>query len=224
MIANDDSETVSSTGWTEIRNDIQTDGVNDVRTTILYKVAGGSEPSSYTFNFTGSVITGGGVAAYTGVDTATPIEADDGGSLGNSTSPSSPSITTTTDDAMLLSFFTSKEPGSAMSPPGTMTERFDISGVDWRLSMADETLGVAGSTGTRTASAGDDAWIGQAVALINDAPEPTPTLTPTITPTPTDTPTPTNTPTPTSTPTITPTPPPGSFLMEGVNLEGVRID
>jgi hypothetical protein len=77
--------------------------------TILYKVAGSSEPTSYTFALTGTIGGGvGGIVAYSGVDNSTPLDAvgtSFSSSSGRATSlPSVTAITTVSPNALAILF------------------------------------------------------------------------------------------------------------------------
>jgi hypothetical protein len=58
-------------GWTQYHQNAQ----NSINSTLFYKIAGGSEPSSYTFNPTqsGSIDGAWGMIAIRGADTSTPL-------------------------------------------------------------------------------------------------------------------------------------------------------
>jgi hypothetical protein len=58
------------TGWTPIG---RTDNDTSIALVSYYKVAGGSEPSSYTWTIDGQTTAEGGITPYTGVDTSSPI-------------------------------------------------------------------------------------------------------------------------------------------------------
>ncbi len=69
------------TGWTLIRR--TNDTINTTTGTIgtilsYYKVAGGAEPNTYTWTFDASRRSLGGIAAYAGVNTRTPIDVSGG--------------------------------------------------------------------------------------------------------------------------------------------------
>ena len=84
--------TITSSGWTAIRTTSQG---TTLREQSFYKVAGPSEPASYTFsgNATSYAYTAG-IVAYSGVDTTTPIDVS-GGSASASGPGTCPSVTTT---------------------------------------------------------------------------------------------------------------------------------
>lgn len=67
-------------GWTLIREDKSGDGFSDVRQGIYWKIAGSSEPPSYTWIPGGTISyeAVGGITAWTGVDTGSPIAGSSG--------------------------------------------------------------------------------------------------------------------------------------------------
>jgi len=61
-------------GWTPVKSGTLGGNSPDFGT-ILYKVAGSSEPSNYAFSLVGTVSGGvGGIVAYSGVDNTTPLD------------------------------------------------------------------------------------------------------------------------------------------------------
>lgn len=160
-------------GWTLIRQVVQGSLNSSVMST-YYRVAGAAEPASYTWTFSGGTHTGaaGGIASFSGVDNAAPIDAEAGNPTPNNVNHTAPSVTTTQADGMLV---TAHELTSAQTwtPPGGMTEAVDVAsrapnnanGISMEMNY--EPRPTAGATGTRTASAGGNADSGaaQAVAL-----------------------------------------------------------
>lgn len=152
-------------GWTLIRSD---QSGFTVKQSLYYKVAGASEPGSYTWTFASSQGAAGGIVAFSGVDTSSPVDASSG-ATGSGTAITAPSLTTTAADARLVGFFGMSNLATA-TPPTGMTERLDVSSTagTYRASLeaADEPLGAAGSTGSRTAtSTATQTNVGQLVAL-----------------------------------------------------------
>ena len=150
-------------GWTLIRGD---DDGGEVRQWLFYKVAGASEPASYTFTSTSSDAreVAAVIAAYGGVNTSAPIDAH-GGQFGSSAAMTAPSITTSTSDTLLLAFFGQREKASIAPPPG-MVERWELNAVIPSVEAADQIRGPSGATGTRTATSSKSReWVAQLVAL-----------------------------------------------------------
>ncbi|HEX7025840.1 MAG TPA: LamG domain-containing protein [Gammaproteobacteria bacterium] len=167
-------------GWTLIRL-VDQSGGNSNRLATYYRVADGSEPASYTWTFTGATHTGavGGIASFSGVDTATPIDSEAGQATAADTNHTAPGVTTTVTGGMLV---TVHEFSSAVTwaPPGGMTEAIDVASLPTpdtlglSMEMNYEQRSATGATGTRTATAASDADVGatQSVALLAIPPPP----------------------------------------------------
>ena len=103
----------------------------------------------------------GGIASYSGVDNAAPVNSEGGNVTGSSLNHTGNSITTSVANTMLVSSF-SYLSSDTWTAPGTMTERVDRAApaappgnsVGVALLMADEPRATAGATGARTATAG----------------------------------------------------------------------
>jgi hypothetical protein len=116
--------TPTSDGWTLAKTWFFTTG-NDQRGTVLYKVVGASEPSSYTFTTTGGTdpfwIFAGVITAFSGVDVTTPFDVIGDADPKLQSPITLPGITTTTSNAMVL--FLSQNQGR----PGTPQSEFNAS-------------------------------------------------------------------------------------------------
>jgi VCBS repeat-containing protein len=160
--------TVSSpSGWSRVRTDARRTALTQV---LFVRVAGGSEPSTYTFTFSASGTAVGTIAAYAGVDTSNPIAADGGQPNGKSTTATAPSITPGVTGAQLVAFF-GIIGKTTVTPPSGMTEQVETvspGGTSSKVTgeLADQALSSSGATGTRTATLSKSlASIGQVVAL-----------------------------------------------------------
>lgn len=107
----------SISGWTFIGEAIGNtwDGRNSFAA--YRKVAGGSEPSSYTFDWTNSKEWNIGILRFSGVDTTTPINA----SAFDSVTDDSPSVTTSVNDCLIVAILASNGLNVPGSPPSGMT-------------------------------------------------------------------------------------------------------
>lgn len=170
-------------GWTSFADTTQTNDVT-ARMTSYWRVATASEPSSYTWGFSGSVSSGavGTIASFSGVDNVTPINVFGTTATGSSLSHAAPSVTTTAANTMLVTSHMFTSVTSDWSVPAGMTEMADIASEarpsTLGLSMSEDyqTIAAAGATGARTAVAsatGTNAGYGiaRSVAL---KPEPPP--------------------------------------------------
>lgn len=151
-------------GWTLIA---AVPGVTNPKVFGYYRVAGASEPATYTWTLSSVVANSGGIARYSGVDPVQPLDgAPTTAAAGSGTSAVLPGVTTTAPNAMLVGCvgINSSSVSALISSPLGMTQAWDIGGK--RHELADGIVAAAGSTGTRawTLSA-SRAWAGWLVAL-----------------------------------------------------------
>lgn len=99
------SLTVSSapSGWTLVQSET---GNANILSALYAKVAGGSEPSTYTWTLSNSVKGRVTISAYSGVDNSTPIDASAHGTAGLNVTTAPPAVTGThTGDWLVYSAF-----------------------------------------------------------------------------------------------------------------------
>src|SRR5258706_14748137 len=150
-------------GWTLVR---RTDNAGPTSNSlaVYYKVATGSEPTSYAWGMSGASFTTGGVHAFTGIDTTTPIHIENGQTTASATTHATPSITTSAANSIVVTSHAFAS-GATWTPPSGMTEGFDKANAnnnatgmavegDWLLQA------VAGATGVKTATASANAEAG----------------------------------------------------------------
>jgi hypothetical protein len=157
-------------GWTLIRRTDLGNPVGGLGSVLsYYKVAGGAEPTSYSWSFDSSRRALGGIAAYTGVNTTTPVDASAGqGNSISSTAVTAPSITTSVGNTMVVGLFGLFD-FATFTPASGMTERWDFT-VNNPAGMAfaatTELRSATGATGGRTVTSSfADTSIGQLIAL-----------------------------------------------------------
>lgn len=113
------------TGWTLVRT-LSNTSTTTSRLAIFRRVATASEPASYTWAFSrthnGAV---GGITSFSGVDNTSPINVESGKLTGRSTTQSTPGITTTYNNTMLVGIFSYASSG-IWTPPSGMTEVVDV--------------------------------------------------------------------------------------------------
>ncbi|HLM03647.1 MAG TPA: hypothetical protein VK402_00510 [Blastococcus sp.] len=153
-------------GWTLLG---RTNSGGQVTEAVFYKVAGSVEPASHTFGLVGSsgVQMAGGIAAYDGVWTVDPVEAF-GVRTGASATASTPSVTTTVANTVLLHTITKRQE-DLPAPAGT-TPRWQVySGTGTATEGAtasDESFAGPGATPTRSSSTGfNSEWVTHTIAL-----------------------------------------------------------
>jgi hypothetical protein len=155
-------------GWTLISSATRS---TILRVATFYKVAGGSEPASYTFDGWSSVSSAAAVSAYSGVDNAAPLDVNGVGN-GNSSTPTAPDVTTTADNCMVIGLAgNDRADRGPYTPPTGYTERCDQTGGLFasgaHISTADIIQATAGATGTAafTLAVSSDHWVVHHIAL-----------------------------------------------------------
>src|SRR5437899_1121009 len=117
-----------------------------------YHVAGSAEPASYSWTLSGAVTGSGGIARYSGVNNASPLDAP-AANAANATALLSitvPAVTTTTPGAMLIggAAINSSSATITMTGPGGLTPRWDLAGK--RQHYDDGIQAAAGNSGSKT--------------------------------------------------------------------------
>ena len=135
-----------------------------------FKVAGASEPSSFSWSVTGGLQNQGGITTYYGVDTSNPIDSYSNQSNSASTSYTAPSVTTTVDNAMLVGAFGAVAGGNpdTVTPPSEFTERYDVGQNNDGpacLESSDYVQASAGASGDKVATGQSGVNIGHLIAL-----------------------------------------------------------
>jgi hypothetical protein len=138
-------------GWTLVRS-MPSNFLN------IYRLsAGDSEPSTYTWTFSESVNSAGGIMAFQNVDPDDPIDAENGQNTASGTAHATPDVTTTIPDTMIVTAHGLLENSSFTAPSG-MTEAYDVpnSGLattaGYYVAQPD-----AGATGAKTATSANSA-------------------------------------------------------------------
>jgi len=178
---NGDSVNTIPSGWSLIRSDVV--GSNP-RSYLYGKVAGASEPASYTWVMSDSRPYVGTMVGLDDVDTGAPVHASGGQGNSASTSVTCPSITPSIDNCRLLAICCgtySPSTFATCSPPldgggvNPMTELVDActastSAANRSSAIYLEELGAAGATGTRVGTLSVSSNnVGQLVALTRAA-------------------------------------------------------
>src|SRR6266699_2090333 len=180
-------------GWSPV---LRQDSPSAISTVSYVKVAGSSEPETYTWSFGTSGQASGGIASYIGVNTTTPVDASHAQYNPSTSNVDNSGVTTTVANDMLV-YAVGIAVQTTVNVPAGFTQVWRTgSRTSTTSEMSQETFSSIGATGTihGTHNGGANSNITMLIAL-----EPAPPATPT--------------PTPTSTPTPTPTPPPGSITL-----------
>ncbi len=167
-----DTATVTPpSGWTLARPRVDNPNANANAQLMYYRFVDGTEGADFSWTLgaspTGAV---GGIVAFAGVESCTPIDASDGQLTANGLTHSAPSVNASQTGDLLVTAhsFTS---AAAWTPPTGMTEAVDVASVavpqtaGISMSMSYEELTASGATGPRDAVASNDADSGVAQAL-----------------------------------------------------------
>ena len=137
-------------GWTAITNGLSIG--SGARVFAYYRVVGSSDPGTYTWTLSTAVKWGGGITAYTGVNTTTPLDSTVATAVNatfSATSIAVPGVTTASNGALLIGGLGFDSSTPAATAPTGWTERFETSGGQV-AEQADRTQPAAGATGTAT--------------------------------------------------------------------------
>jgi MSHA pilin protein MshD len=140
-------------GWTLVRSVQNNSGSGPPAVNVYRKVAGASEPANYAWTFSSSTGTAGGIQTFSGVDTTTPVDVEDGAPTAAAYAHTTPSIVTTVANTMLVtSYFTGNRDLWANPPTWGGTEGFQArAGGSPAMAEGSFALQAAiGATGTKT--------------------------------------------------------------------------
>ncbi|MFJ5696813.1 PKD domain-containing protein, partial [Arthrobacter sp. NPDC093139] len=137
-------------GWTAITSGLSIG--TGARVFAYYRVVGSADPASYTWTLSTAVKWGGGITAYTGVNTTTPLDSTVATAVNSSftaTSIAVGSITTASNGALLIGGLGFDSSSPAATAPTGWTERWETTGGQV-AEQADRTQATAGAAGTAT--------------------------------------------------------------------------
>ena len=120
-------------GWTAMVDalGINSSSSSGARVFVYYHVVGSSDPANYTWTLSTAVKWGGGISAYTGVNTTTPLDSTVATAVDatySATSITVGSITTATTGALLIGGLGFDSSNPAATAPAGWTERYETSG------------------------------------------------------------------------------------------------
>lgn len=166
---------MTATGWTQVGATASNAGV---LMKLWRKVAGGSEPSTYTFNCGSGADTLVIIRCVMGADTTTPEDGASATATGSSASQSAPAVSPSQADSLLLCAVASSRASGGISsytPPSGMTEEGDVQcsvpfGGFLFGSGASLQLSASGSTGTKTfLASSSQSFVASSVAVRSSA-------------------------------------------------------
>jgi PKD repeat protein len=137
-------------GWTAITSGLSIG--SGARVFAYYRVVGSSDPATYTWTLSTAVKWGGGITAYTGVNTTTPLDSTVATAVNatfSATSIAVGSITTASNGALLIGGLGFDSSSPAATAPTGWTERWETSGGQV-AEQADRIQATAGAAGTAT--------------------------------------------------------------------------
>lgn len=144
-----------------------------ISTAIFYKLAGGSEPSDYTFTWPSTnADSTAAIARISGAHQTTPIDVSDEGTGGSSTMVA-PAVTTTVDDTLIVRVVLADQGATSIdpwTPPTDHTEEWDFAnptlfdGQGQTMAHIDQASAGDSGTGSFTANA-SDGYHGYTVAI-----------------------------------------------------------
>ena len=154
-------------GWTLV---VSKDNGSSVGISLYKKVAAAVEPALYTWTLGASDRTAAGIVAFRGVDASSPVNVSGAQQNSASTTYIAPSVTTTTANAMLVSFYGADNGNGSINASVGMTQAFSAgtgagpNGVVVGSSYA--TQAAAGTSGTQISASNPSLVnIGALVAL-----------------------------------------------------------
>jgi hypothetical protein len=162
----------STAGVTAITNGTADAGTNGAHAKAYWWLNSGAADRTVSVTETGSHDEEKALAVYvlSGVDTSTPIDVA-GNTFNASTGPSwvLTAVSPTSSDAYLIAHVNTgggNSGGGSVTPPGTMTEQYDVNVGGITYEGATQQLATSGSTGTRTFTpAADAGFAGLLIAM-----------------------------------------------------------
>jgi hypothetical protein len=143
-------------GWTLVRRDNRTTNIAQATYRRLVP-SSPQEPASYTWTFTSGNDAAGGIAAYTGVNTVTPIDANNGQGNANSKNLTAPSITVPAghNSDRLVGLYSISGGGQVITVPAGTAQLWSFHAIGFGVAVAagDVTLTSSGATGNKVATA-----------------------------------------------------------------------
>jgi chitodextrinase len=155
-------------GWTLVRRETCVLPATQMTQALYVHTASASEPASSQWSFSKALYGSAGIAAYRGVDGASPVAASSGSTAVDSPTAAAPSVTTPAPQTLVAGSFGRSGAASTTAPTGT-TQRYALAGAATGSSVfaLDQLRPTAGATGTVTTTSATTAGcaIAQLVAL-----------------------------------------------------------
>jgi len=163
-------------GWTQIA---RTDNATNVALATYSKIAGASEPGTYTWVFNNQTSAEGGITVYNGVSASALETSSSATGFGKTATASS--VTTSDPNSKVIALYATNigsflNAGNYFSTPTGMTEQYDTSNTPSGPSIAesDVTQSAPGASGSKTSTISGPPisrnWAAQLIALKPTAP------------------------------------------------------
>ena len=105
-------------GWSVV---LRQDSTSAISTATYVKVAGSSEPASYTWSFGTSGQASGGIASYIGVNTTTPVDTSNAQFNNSTTNVDNSGVTTSVANEMLV-YAVGVVTATSVNAPGALVD------------------------------------------------------------------------------------------------------
>jgi hypothetical protein len=115
------STIAAPSGWVLIRRDSSAPGYRSLTQALYYKVAGSSEPASYSWSLGAPSPTAGAILDLKGIDTRTPVDSHSGAFTSGGSSIVAPSVRTAAAGDLLVGFY-GVASNKSIRPPSGMSE------------------------------------------------------------------------------------------------------
>ena len=156
-------------GWTLVRR-VDNPSGNSSSLAVYWRAAAIAEPANHTWSLSNSTGVAGGIAAFLAVDSVDPVDVEDGQSTPLSLTHTTPSVTTTRPDTMVVTAHALSS-SAAWVPPLGMTEALEVAslavpneaGISLQVSYTPQPS--PGATGTKAALASAGPDTGNALVL-----------------------------------------------------------
>ena len=162
-------------GWTLLRRSDSSGGAAN-SLAVYTRVATAGEPADHTFTFSTATGSAGGITAFRGVHATTPIDVESAQSTASGLNHATPSVDTTVADTMVVTFH-SMSSSATWAPPAGQTESVDVASAPPPaatgicLTATHALQAAVGATGSKSATASNDADTGNAAIVVLRKPQ-----------------------------------------------------
>lgn len=136
--------------WDHTRRWLYNDNTNGSTMSVFRRIAGASEPSSYSFRRTGGANDNWAIVIHVwdGVNVANPCLGQTGTALGTGTNRTTPATTSELNDSIVVTGIGINGNATVVTPPAGYTLIAEVDGADPGLSVYYKTQASAGTTGS----------------------------------------------------------------------------